>query len=121
MLRGISGLFFVPKNYWITIWKTTYCEDGHEALQDKQHILDHEWVHIPQWEKYKILYPILYLLLPVPFVLAYFRYKFEREAYLIDIKSKRLTTSEVVDLLWRGYCFSWPRPLMAKWFKKQGV
>jgi len=52
------------------------------SLVSKIEILRHERVHMRQARKYgRILFSIMYLLLPLPGGLAYFRKKFEMEAY----------------------------------------
>jgi hypothetical protein len=113
-------LWFVPDNYWITIKDTIYYPTGFKEPEKRLDIIEHEAVHPPQWKKYGTFgFIVLYLLIPVPFFFAYFRYKIEREAYLVNIIRGDWTIEEVVDALWSGYCWSWPKPLMRKWFKKQ--
>ncbi len=51
-------------------------------------VLRHERVHMRQRRKYgMILYSVLYLFLPLPGGLAYFRMRFEREAYEESIRA----------------------------------
>lgn len=55
--------------------------DGY-LLASKVEILRHERIHMRQAKKYgRILFSILYLLVPFPIGVAYFRKKFEQEAY----------------------------------------
>jgi hypothetical protein len=57
--------------------------------------ISHELTHVAQFKKYGlgsvwlgvIVQSILYLLLPIPMGFAYFRYKFESEAYLVGFKA----------------------------------
>jgi hypothetical protein len=50
-------------------------------------ILKHERVHLRQQRKYgKILFALLYLFVFLPIGLAYFRAKFEKEAYEVSIR-----------------------------------
>ena len=114
-------LLFVPDEYWITIWDTVYYPNAVEDIFDPEYddIKAHEAIHVPQWKKYKILFPILYLVIPFPIFFAYFRWLFEREAYLVNIKSGHRTVDSVVFKLWWGYLFTWPPNLMRKWFNEQ--
>jgi hypothetical protein len=58
-------------------------------------ILNHELTHVRQAYRLgrgsfwlgMILYPIMYLFLPLPLGLAYFRYTYERDAYVAGFKS----------------------------------
>ncbi len=108
-------LFFTPKDFVITLWQTSYYPDDLKRIP--QWFKDHEEVHGKQWDKYKIFFPILYWVPPT--LLAYFRWKFEREAYLVDIKAGVHTVEEVVDTLWSDYLWTWPKCWMRKWFKKE--
>jgi len=67
----IGSKVYVPAS-WETEWDET----------SKISVLRHERVHILQKKKYSfILFAILYLFVPLPIGLAYFRKKFEQEAY----------------------------------------
>ena len=60
-----------------------------------------------------------YLLMPLPFGLAWFRFRWEREAYLIQIahaQDREREITRVVDTLWYGYGRPWPRRWMRRWF-----
>jgi len=81
-------------------------------------ILKHEIVHVEQWRKWGILYYISYLLLPIPFGLAWFRWKWEREAYMVNLAY----CSDIewcIDILWDNYGWCWPKPWMRAWFEKE--
>lgn len=59
---------------------------------------------------------------PLSVGLAYGRWRIEREAYMINImnSSDRPAAAErAVQALWRDYGFTWPKPLMRKWFGAQ--
>jgi hypothetical protein len=68
---------YTPANW--RIWdETTRCV-----------LLRHERVHMHQKKKYKWLFGWLYLFLPVPTVFAYYRKKFEMEAYEETIRARK--------------------------------
>ena len=72
-----------------------------------------------QWERWGLLLWISYLLLPLPIGLAWFRFRWEREAYLPEIlqaPERALAIERVVESLWRGYAYPWPRAWMRRWF-----
>jgi hypothetical protein len=121
-------LWFVPDRYWITIWDTTYYPETTaktavervmtDPMRNKK-IVKHEGKHYLQWDKYGVFFPLLYLFLPLPFLFAYFRWMFEREAYLVDILEFDVPVDIVVNALWYGYVFTWPPCLMRSWFNKR--
>lgn len=83
--------------------------------------LRHERRHVIQRNKYTCLgLWLLYLFVPLPVGLAYFRYKFEREAVLDEIdyaKSLGLTLNigDIISgLSGPSYVWMWPK----KWIKK---
>ena len=52
------------------------------TVTSKAEVIRHERVHMRQSKKYgRVLFSILYLLVPFPLGIAYFRKKFEQEAY----------------------------------------
>lgn len=107
--------------FWTTIGSTIYYPTTVQDPEQWETILEHEAVHVEQYRKYTVpLFLILYLLVPLPFGLAFFRWKFEREAYLVDVKSGRMTPEQVAHTMWRDYGFAWPKPLMLRWFRKKG-
>lgn len=100
------------------------------TIFNKTSILRHERVHMRQVKKYTgFIYNILYLFIPLPMVLAYFRMKFEREAYeetirfafflggetyVTDKKFKEHIVSQFVS---GKYGWMWPfRAKMEGWF-----
>jgi|SRR5690606_22038558 len=67
-----------------TIGYTLYVSSSWDSMpnQGKMVVLRHERVHMRQAAAYGLLlFSFLYLFFPLPFILAYFRMKFEREAY----------------------------------------
>lgn len=60
---------------------------------------------------------IKYLLLPLPAFFSYYRWKYEREAYIVQLKAG-WTPEEIANSLMK-YARPWPRKWMIEWFKKQ--
>lgn len=83
-------------------------------------ILVHEKRHVIQYDKMGFFMPLLYLFFPLPIGLAYFRYKFEVEAYKdeMDFAQKHgvsMDPAHFIDALsGPAYVWAWPR----KWVKK---
>ena len=119
---------FGAGSMWMTFKDTIYYPDAIEDPYMFPEFIEHEKVHIKQYEKYgTFLFLFLYLLFPLPIFFAYFRWKFEREAYLVQakmyIEEKRATpeyiSESISKSLWNHYFFTWPRALMKKWLLKQ--
>jgi len=71
-------------NFVTTIGKKIYLplEWENYSLDIKMEILRHERIHLRQTKKYgNFLFSVLYLFFPFPIGMAYFRKKFEQEAY----------------------------------------
>lgn len=112
---------FGGNTMWTTIGDTIYFPDLYTLDEAGifTEIIEHEKVHIEQFEKYGIFgFLFLYILIPLPAFLSYFRWKFEREAYLVDIKCGHLTTDQVVETLHCNYVRPWPKSWMKSWFEK---
>ena len=115
--------FFRPdfmKYFWTTIGNTIYYPTNVVNPHSKKYntTIKHELVHVAQYEKHgKLLFLFLYVFFPLPVFFSYYRWKFEREAYLVEIKSKK-DIDFVVDLLHDAYVMPWPKSLMKKWFEK---
>jgi hypothetical protein len=78
------------ENFITTIGYTVYVPESWADLPDSQKyvILRHERVHMRQREKYGALwFTFLYLFFPLPAYVAYFRMKFECEAYAESMKA----------------------------------
>jgi hypothetical protein len=77
-------------NFITTIGYTVYVNKGWDDSSEvgKIIVLRHERVHMRQRRKYgSFLFSLMYLLLPVPCVFAYFRMKFEMEAYAETLRA----------------------------------
>lgn len=77
-------------HYITTIGHTVYVPDSWDVLgpSSKYVILTHEKVHMEQSRRYGMfLYSFLYLFMYIPFGYAYWRTKFEKEAYEATIKA----------------------------------
>ena len=104
-------------NRFITIKNTIYYPEGLDPFQYPV-VIEHELVHVKQWERLGSLgFLLLYFILPLPLLFSG-RWFLEREAYLKDIEAGELSANHVTYLLWSEYFFSWPKPLMRRWFKK---
>lgn len=118
---------FIPAHYWVSFGSTVYHPDDADPTADAhQDIMLHEWVHAEQRERLTelfgpylatLLWYIAYCLLPVPVGFAWFRWKWEREAYMSQIKLGELSPNDAVRLLTPYRC--WPKRRMLKWFKGQ--
>lgn len=79
------------EKFTTTIGYTVYTPELWERWNDPRRmlILRHEAVHMKQRkEKGSFWFSLSYLLLPVPCVWAYFRMKYEMEAYEVSIQAK---------------------------------
>ena len=75
--------------YHTTIGRRIYVTGSWESMSRDQRwlLLRHERVHLGQFRRYTLVgMALLYLLVPLPFGLAYFRARFEREAYAETIR-----------------------------------
>lgn len=78
------------ESYQTTIGKTVYVtSDWFERSADDRYVtLRHEAVHLRQFRRWTLPgMAVLYLLVPLPMGLAYFRARFEREAYAETIRA----------------------------------
>ena len=120
-LRLIGNRAFMD-HYWTTIGRTIYMPVGVEDPYDHPGVVEHELVHVQQYERWGILFMISYLLLPLPAGLAWFRWRWEREAYMVQIRNAADKESEierVIGSLWSGYGWPWPRGRMRAWFRHE--
>lgn len=125
------------KNYTTTVATTIYFPVGWKAenANDSDYVtLCHELKHVEQYRTLGfgcatlgfIIFLILYLLLPLPIGLAWFRYSFERAAYLESYDAaKRLGFQPKIDyyvklLTGPDYFWAWPfKFLVKRWFMKR--
>lgn len=108
------------RNVWTTIGATVYYpRDRPNPPEQTDWELRHELVHVEQWRRYGVWFWISYLLLPVPIGLAWYRWRWEREAYLVDLKIG-VPLEDVLRALgsWT-YFWPWPKRWMRQWFEKQ--
>jgi hypothetical protein len=124
-------------NYTTTIADTIYFPLGwkQEDADELDYItLCHELKHV---ERYRTLglgsvtlgfaiFLVLYLFLPLPILFAWFRYAFEREAYLESYEAaKRVGLQPKIDyyvklLTGKSYLWAWPfKLLVRRWFMKR--
>ena len=62
------------------------------------------------------------VLLPLSIGLAYFRWRIERVAYMIQVRAawqRPKAIEHIVGVLWTGYLWSWPRSWMRRWFERE--
>lgn len=121
LLLAIGNRRFVD-HYWTTLARTIYYPAGIADPLDHRGVLEHELVHVRQWERWNVILWLTYLLLPLPLGLAWFRWRWEREAYLVQLRRAANRKNEIVRIvesLWTGYGWPWPRRWMQRWFEKQ--
>jgi hypothetical protein len=121
LLLPAAGTRGFQERYWTTLGRSIYYPTSVRDPLAHRDVLEHELVHVRQWHRYGVLLWISYLLLPVPFGLAWFRFRWEREAYLVQIAratDRDREIARVVDALWFGYGRPWPRAWMRRWFER---
>lgn len=116
--HALTGNLDAWDRYWITAFGSIYHPDDCDPFAEQfEGVIEHELRHIEQQAKWGFWWYLCYSFLPVPVFFAWWRYKWERECYLIQIQRGELTPDEAADLLW-GYFWPWPKPLMRRWFRK---
>ena len=121
-------------SYQTTIGKTVYVtSDWDEWPADRRYVtLRHEAVHLRQFRKLTLpVMAVLYILVPLPMGLAYFRARFEMEAYAETIRAaaevwgKSLPGSAsyrkyVIDqFMGASYGWMWPfRAHLERWYDR---
>ena len=112
------------ESYWTTLFKTIYYPSRVSDPYRYDVVIEHECVHVAQWRKFNILFTISYLFIPLPMGLAWFRWRWEREAYLVNIahaQDKLAAIESIVHNLWHEYLWTWPKKRMRKWFHKHAL
>lgn len=89
-----------------------------QGISSSEVTIRHELVHIRQARKYPVWFQVSYLLFPIFIFFAWFRWRWEREAYMVNIRAGA-DIDRIVDILWKVYLFPWPKPWMRKWFREQ--
>lgn len=85
-------------------------------LERNRSVVEHEFHHVLQWERWLVLYSLSYLLLPVPVLFAWCRWYWERGPNLYQIQNYGKDVDRAVEVLWRAYAMPWPRCWMRRWF-----
>jgi hypothetical protein len=132
LMKIISKILFFNKtfmkDYTTTIGNRIYIPDGWDNWTHTDIILRHELIHLRQQKRYGfLLYCFLYLFIFFPIGLAYFRMKFEKEAYeesikaFIEIYGKQCTLKFkeefVKNFVGSAYGWMWPfRESIENWF-----
>lgn len=114
-------------SYWTTVLTVVYAPSSFDINNESlfpyyQEVLEHEGIHIADFKKYKLLFILSYLL-------PYFRFVWERRAYLPELHhllDKHQYTSFYKrlnricdDLGGPNYFWAWYRPWIKKWFLKE--
>lgn len=109
------------ENYWTTWGGVIYypTKVGHPWQGDSYKIIAHEMIHVEDHDKWGYWMEASYVLFPVPFFFAWFRWRWEREAYLLSIVAYGRDVERTVQTLWHNYGWCWPRFLMRRWFNKK--
>ncbi len=115
--------------YVTTFWHTIYVPDDWEArpIEERWATLRHELVHVRQFERWGGAMAVAYLLLPLPLGLAWFRMRFEREAYEETLRAwhelggraacERLRAHVTGQFTSGAYGWMWPFPrAIERWF-----
>jgi hypothetical protein len=137
-----KGLFVVTlgrmrdylDSYQTTIGRTVYVtSDWDDWPADRRYVtLRHEAVHLRQFRRLSLpVMAVLYLLIPVPMGLAYFRARFEREAYAETIRAaaevwgpthprQRAFRAHIVEqFVGPSYGWMWPfRAAVERWYDR---
>lgn len=112
-------------NFWTTIRfpfskKTIIAyPDSVENPHELRYIstIEHELIHARDmstgWGLFKTF--MFYFFIPLPIFFSG-RWFVERKAYLHNIINHGYNIDRVVETLWNGYVFPWPKSLMKKWF-----
>lgn len=117
-------------DYTTTIGRTVYIPKNWDSMTKTKQIiiLQHEKIHISQYEKYKLLFLFSYIFFPLPILFAYFRVVWEIEAYMVNIKYAQ-NTKDMIDYVtneltgpayfWAGAGFG--KRLVRKWIKDKAI
>lgn len=139
LLMHVIDVFLKMVTFWqmrtfmtdfiTTIGYTIYVNDSWGDMPAEARIITvrHERVHMRQRRKYSmLLFTLLYVFLPLPGGLAYFRAKFEREAYAETIRAAQelygfvppeLKADIVSQFVGPSYFWMWPfRSSIEAWY-----
>jgi hypothetical protein len=116
--------------YVTTIGRTIYVTPDWDerSIEDRWMTLRHERVHVAQFRRYGLVpMAVAYLLLPLPFGLAWCRMRLEREAYAETVRcafelggraaTTRLRAHVIAQFTSGAYGWMWPFPrAVARWY-----
>jgi hypothetical protein len=121
-------------SYHTTIGATVYVPDGWEeqSYEARYLVLRHERVHLRQFRRLTVPgMAFVYLLLPLPMGLSYFRARLEKEAYaetirataelygLAEVRSPPFRERIVEQFLGAAYGWMWPfRRQVERWYDR---
>lgn len=128
LLRALRPM--LGQRWWermaVTIGSTVYLPDHIEDPWDYEQLLRHEAIHVFQFRRWGVLFWLTYLLLPLPAGLAWFRWRWEREAYLTSEimgaapHNRDRMAQWVASLMWSpNYFWAWPSSWALKWLRKE--
>ena len=133
-LMAVTGgqMRFYLTRYHTTLGQTVYVSDRWNSLStdEKYILLVHERIHMRQFRQYTFVgMALLYLFVPLPMGLAYFRSRFEKQAYeqtlyatarvygkekVHDPKLRQYILSQFTG---PAYAWMWPFPrLLNRWY-----
>ncbi len=107
--------------WWTTIGpRTIWAPVGTDlsSIEAYATVIRHELVHARQARRWPVFWQLSYLLLPLPFGLAWCRWASERQAYLVQLRAGTMTIDEVVTTLWDNYGWCYPRSWMRAWLAR---
>lgn len=122
------------RSYYTTIGTTVYLPTAWETSREESRtiVLRHEVVHMRQARRYgRLLFSLLYLFAFLPVGLAYFRAKFEKEAYEESLRARaellgpdslgspELRRAMVGHFVGPDYLWAWPfRKSVERWYSE---
>ncbi|MBE8182529.1 MAG: hypothetical protein HAW61_03270 [Candidatus Portiera sp.] len=132
-MGGNKGKFM--SIYATTIGNKIYMPKGWWDIVDEQQrliLLRHELIHVKQMAKYSVpIFFFLYIFVPFPIGIGYFRAKFEKEGYAETLKAQyeywgesSITSIEcrewiIEQFVGSAYGWMWPfKKSMHKWYDK---
>lgn len=130
----LGGQRHYVTDYHTTIGDTVYLAECWDDMSDAERyiLMCHERVHLEQFRRYSFLgMSLLYLFVFFPFGLAYFRCRFEQEAYAVTIRERARVygVQAVTDPQFKAYVieqfvgpsYGWMWPFyksVEKWYQK---
>jgi hypothetical protein len=126
----LGGQDMYVERYVTTIRRSIYLTPDWEqrSVEDRYATLRHERVHLEQFRRWGVvLMGVAYLLLPLPVGLAWFRMRWEREAYEETVRTwfelggraatDRLRAHVIAQFTGPAYAWMWPfRGQLERWY-----